>query len=129
VESAQSGLVVAVGGARNLTAYPIDFQDKDFALTRTFAAGTPSQVVGEMLKLMDGVDMVRVAYKGAGITVTGLASGAVSIFFSNVAGALPVILNARVTTSPQRHRNVLRLFRFADVGQSVAWMRWFELVS
>jgi tripartite-type tricarboxylate transporter receptor subunit TctC len=83
------GLVVAVGRAPNLTAYPIDFQDKDFALTRTFAAGTPSQLVGEMRKLMDGVNMVRVAYKGAGIAVTGLASGAVPIFFSSVAGAHP----------------------------------------
>ena len=46
--------------------------------------GTPSHVAGELFKMMTGVDMVHVPYKGAAPAVTDLLGGQVQVYFSPI---------------------------------------------
>ena len=54
-------------------------------------AGTAVHLSGELFKVMTGVDMVHVPYRGGGPAITDLISGQVQVLFSDVPGALPHI--------------------------------------
>ena len=72
------------------------------------SAGTGGTVhlAGEMFKQMAGVDMVHVAYKGAGPALTDLISGNIQLMFDTVGTALPPVqgglLRALAVSSAQR---------------------------
>jgi tripartite-type tricarboxylate transporter receptor subunit TctC len=51
-------------------------------------AGTAVHLSGELFKVMTGVDMVHVPYRGGGPAITDLISGQVQVLFSDVPGAL-----------------------------------------
>jgi len=57
------------------------------------SAGTGGTIhlAGEMFKQMAGVDMVHVAYKGAGPALTDLLSGNIQLMFDTLGTALPPI--------------------------------------
>lgn len=57
------------------------------------SAGTGSTVhlAGEMLKSMAEIDIVHVAYKGAGPALTALAGGQIQLMFAPTGAALPLI--------------------------------------
>ena len=57
------------------------------------SAGTGGTIhlAGEMFKQMAGVDMVHVAYKGAGPALTDLLSGNIQLMFDTVGTALPPV--------------------------------------
>jgi tripartite-type tricarboxylate transporter receptor subunit TctC len=62
----------------------------------TFGAGTVTlQLAGEMFKIMAGVDMVFVPYKGSAPVVQGLLAGDVNAIFDGVAASLPHIRSGR----------------------------------
>jgi tripartite-type tricarboxylate transporter receptor subunit TctC len=50
--------------------------------------GTPGHVAGELFKMMAGVDMIHVPYRGEGLALPDLISGQVQVFF----GAMPASL-------------------------------------
>jgi tripartite-type tricarboxylate transporter receptor subunit TctC len=50
-------------------------------------SGTSSHLAAELLKLLAGVDMVHVPYKGAGPAITALLGGQVDLFITNAAAA------------------------------------------
>jgi tripartite-type tricarboxylate transporter receptor subunit TctC len=50
--------------------------------------GTPLHVAGEMFKMMAGVDMVHVPYRGEALALTDLLAGQVQIIF----GVMPASL-------------------------------------
>jgi tripartite-type tricarboxylate transporter receptor subunit TctC len=50
-------------------------------------SGTSSHLAGELLKLLAGIDLVHVPYKGAGPAITALLSGEVDLFMTNAAAA------------------------------------------
>jgi tripartite-type tricarboxylate transporter receptor subunit TctC len=52
-------------------------------------AGTAVHLSGELFKVMTGVDMVHVPYRGGAPAITDLISGQVQVLFSDVPGALP----------------------------------------
>jgi tripartite-type tricarboxylate transporter receptor subunit TctC len=54
-------------------------------------AGTAVHLSGELFKVMTGVDMVHVPYRGGAPAITDLISGQVQVLFSDVPGALPHI--------------------------------------
>jgi tripartite-type tricarboxylate transporter receptor subunit TctC len=72
------------------------------------SAGTGGTIhlAGEMFKQMAGVDMVHVAYKGAGPALTDLLSGNIQLMFDTVGTALPPVkgglLRALAVSSAQR---------------------------
>ena len=53
--------------------------------------GTQPHMLGEMLKLMAGIDIVHVPYRGAGRSVTDLLAGQVQMIFETTAILLPHI--------------------------------------
>jgi tripartite-type tricarboxylate transporter receptor subunit TctC len=73
--------------------------------------GTSPHVVGELFKMMTGVNMVHVPYRGGGGALTDLLNGQVQVFFSAVSGyiehiragrlrALAVMTSARLEVLP-----------------------------
>ena len=57
------------------------------------SAGTGGTIhlAGEMFKQMAGVDMVHVAYKGAGPALTDLLGGNIQLMFDTLGTALPPV--------------------------------------
>ncbi len=55
------------------------------------AVGSPQHMAGELLKLMAGIDMVHVAYKGCAQAVPDVLSGQVPVTISTVANLAPHI--------------------------------------
>lgn len=68
--------------------------------------GSTGQLATELLKLMAGVDMTHVPYKGAGPALVGAVSGEIELMISGVSSGLPYIkqrqLRALGVTSPKR---------------------------
>jgi tripartite-type tricarboxylate transporter receptor subunit TctC len=54
-------------------------------------SGTPQHVAGELFKLMTGVDMVHVPYRGAVPALTDLMGGQVQVMFDNMTSSLEFI--------------------------------------
>jgi tripartite-type tricarboxylate transporter receptor subunit TctC len=59
-------------------------------------SGAPSHLAGEMFKGMAGVDMVHIAYKGAGPAVNALLSGETQVMFAPIVAVLPQIKAGRL---------------------------------
>ena len=60
----------------------------------TFASGgsgTTEHLAGELLKLRANLDLVHVPYRGGAPAMTDVAAGRVSVMFTNIAQALPLI--------------------------------------
>jgi len=54
-------------------------------------SGTPQHVAGELFKLMTGVEMVHVPYRGAAPALADLMGGQVQVMFDNMASSLEFI--------------------------------------
>ena len=70
-------------------------------------AGTAGHIAGEMFKMMTGISMVHVPYRGGAPAVTDLIAGVVQVMFGNVLTSLGQIkagkLRALAVTSALRH--------------------------
>lgn len=68
--------------------------------------GGTGHLAGEMLKMMAGVDMLHVPYKGTGPATTAVVGGEVSLTFGNIISLLPHVkanrLRALAVTTPKR---------------------------
>ena len=51
-------------------------------------SGTPQHVAGELFKIMTGVDMVHVPYRGAAPALTDLIGGQVQVMFDNMSSSI-----------------------------------------
>ena len=58
--------------------------------------GTGIHMAGELFKLMTGVNMVHVAYRGAGNAMTDLIGGQVQLMFDTTAASIPHIKGGKV---------------------------------
>jgi len=58
--------------------------------------GTPAHIAGELFKLMTGVDMVHVPYRGAALALTDLLGGQVQVMIDNMAASLEHIRAGRL---------------------------------
>jgi tripartite-type tricarboxylate transporter receptor subunit TctC len=69
-------------------------------------SGSPSRVTAELLKMMTGIDMVHVPYRGGAQVVTDLMGGRVQVFFGALSGSIDHIrsgrLRALAVTSAER---------------------------
>jgi tripartite-type tricarboxylate transporter receptor subunit TctC len=68
--------------------------------------GNPQQLAGELMNMMAGTNVLHVPYRGAAPAVTDVATGAVTMSFTSLAAALPLIksgkLRAVAVTSKDR---------------------------
>jgi tripartite-type tricarboxylate transporter receptor subunit TctC len=58
--------------------------------------GTPQHLAGQLFETMAGVDMVHVPYKGAVPALTDLVGGHLSMIFSSLPPALPLVNNGKL---------------------------------
>ncbi len=58
--------------------------------------GTAMHLSGEMFKLMAGIDLVHVPFKGSGPAVTAAAQGQPPLAFADITSALPLLKSGRV---------------------------------
>jgi tripartite-type tricarboxylate transporter receptor subunit TctC len=66
--------------------------------------GSSSHIAGELFKMMTGIDMVHVPYRGAAPAITDLLGGQVDIYFGTLSGSAEYVRSGRlralaVTTS------------------------------
>ena len=68
--------------------------------------GNPQQLAGELMNSMAGIQVLHVPYRGSAPAVTDVATGAVTMSFSSLAAALPLIqagkIRAVAVTSRER---------------------------
>lgn len=58
--------------------------------------GSPSHLAGELFKMMAGVDILHVPYKGSGAALTDLLGGHVALSFGGLAAAMPYVKAGRL---------------------------------
>ena len=82
--------------------------------------GSAGHMAGELLKSVTGIDMVHVAYKGAGPATNDLVAGHVAVMFANLAAALPFVkegrLRALAVTGATRSSSIPELPTMAEAG-------------
>ena len=96
----------------------------------SFGSGTTSHLAGEMLKVMAGVNMLHVPYKGSAPAMTDLIGGQVQLTFDTNVAALPMLAAGKVkaiaVTSAQRSRTLPRVPTVAESGypgyEMVPWI-------
>lgn len=59
-------------------------------------AGTGTHLAAEMFKIMAGVDMVHVPYKGGGALITDLLGGQVALTFATLPSVMPYVKSGRL---------------------------------
>jgi tripartite-type tricarboxylate transporter receptor subunit TctC len=62
----------------------------------SFGQGSMSHLAGELLKMMAGIDIVHIPYKGGGPALVDALAGHVPVYFSSVAPSLPHIKAGRL---------------------------------
>ncbi len=58
--------------------------------------GNPQQLAGELMNMMAGTNVLHVPYRGAAPAVTDVATGAVTMSFTSLAAALPLINSGKI---------------------------------
>ena len=96
--------------------------------------GTPPHLAGELFKVMAGVDLIHVPYKGNGPAYTDLISGQVPVMFPNITTALQHVrsgkLRALAVTGKSRTRLAPDIPTVAESGlPGYELNSWFGLVA
>ena len=85
---------VKAGSVRELIA---DAKANPGRITMASAGiGSTGHLVGELFKLMAGVDLVHVPYRGAGPLLTDLLAGQVAVSFAGIAGSIEYVRTGKL---------------------------------
>jgi tripartite-type tricarboxylate transporter receptor subunit TctC len=92
--------------------------------------GNPQQLAGELMNTMAGIRVLHVPYRGSAPAVTDVATGAVTMSFSSLAAALPLIssgkLRAVAVTSRER---MPQLPDVAPLSEGAPGLAGYELLN
>jgi len=67
------------------------------ALTYASAGiGSSNHLAGELFRVMAGIDIVHIPYKGGGAAITDLLAGQVSMYFGTTPSTLPFVQNGKL---------------------------------
>jgi tripartite-type tricarboxylate transporter receptor subunit TctC len=96
--------------------------------------GASTHLAGELFKLMAGVDIVHVPYRGSVPALTDLQGGQVQLMFENMPGAIELVRAGRLTalavTSPHRAAAAPDIPTVAEAGlPGYAVVSWFALFA
>jgi tripartite-type tricarboxylate transporter receptor subunit TctC len=88
----------------------------------------------EMLKLMAGIEMTHVPYKGSGLSMIDLMSGRVQASITNMLTATPLVRSGKIkalaVTSPQRTHAMPEVPTVAESGLPQYELRsWYGLIA
>ncbi len=98
--------------------------------------GNPQQLAGELMNHMAGTDVLHVPYRGSAPAVTDVATGAVTMSFSSLAAALPLMQDGKIravaVTSRERMPQLPDVPTLAEAGpelKSYELLNWFGLFA
>lgn len=96
--------------------------------------GQASHLAAELFKLMAGINVIHVAFKGSGPAVLDLIGGRVDMMFSNIPSAMPQInagkIRALAVTSSTRSKLVPKLPTMAESGvPGYESSQWYGLLA
>ena len=95
--------------------------------------GTTPHLAGELFKVMTGVNLVHVPYRGSAPAVTDLVGGQVQVWFGDIPTALPHIksgaVRALAVTTATRVANLPDLAPIADTVPGYEASAWFGFVA
>ncbi len=97
--------------------------------------GNPQHLAGEMLNHMAGIDILHVPYRGAAPALTDVAAGRVSLNFSSLGPALPLVrdgkLRAIAVTSRERMPQLPDVPALAETPglETYDLVNWFGLFA
>src|SRR3954468_22548951 len=98
--------------------------------------GNPQQLAGELMNHMAGTDVLHVPYRGSAPAVTDVATGAVTMSFSSLAAALPLMQDQRIravaVTSRQRMPQLPDVQTLAEAAPELndyELLNWFGLFA
>ena len=121
--------------ARNLREFIALAKSKPGSITfATAGAGTVNHLSGELLKMLAGIDILHVPYKGSGSVMPDLLGGHVSSLFA----ALPTVaeniragrLRAIALTTPKRFRGLPDVPTIAESGYpGYDFSSWFGVLA
>jgi tripartite-type tricarboxylate transporter receptor subunit TctC len=92
--------------------------------------GNPQQLAGELMNIMAGTDVLHVPYRGAAPAVADVATGAVTMSFSSLAAALPLIEAAKLR--PVAVTSLERMPQLPDVAplqEGAPGLKGYELLN
>lgn len=103
----------------------------------TYASGGNGQsghLAAELFKLIAGINMIHVAYKGSGPAIFDLVGGRVDMMFSNIPSLMPQMnagkLKALAVTSSSRSKLVPNVPTMAESGaQGYESTQWYGLLA
>ena len=92
--------------------------------------GNPQQLAGELMNSMAGTNVLHVPYRGSAPAVTDVATGAVTMSFSSLAAALPLIQSGKIravaVTSKER---MPQLPDVAPLSEGAPGLKDYELLN
>lgn len=92
--------------------------------------GNPQQLAGELMNSMAGINVLHVPYRGSAPAVTDVATGAVTMSFSSLAAALPLIQSGKIravaVTSKER---MPQLPDVAPLSEGAPGLKDYELLN
>jgi len=98
--------------------------------------GNPQQLAGELMNHMAGTDVLHVPYRGAAPAVTDVATGAVTMSFTSLAAALPLLQDGKIrpvaVTSRARMPQLPDVPALAEAGPELKdyeLLNWFGLFA
>jgi tripartite-type tricarboxylate transporter receptor subunit TctC len=92
--------------------------------------GNPQQLAGELMNSMAGTDVLHVPYRGAAPAVADVATGAVSMSFSSLAAALPLIQDGRLRAVAVTSRERMpQLPAVATLAEAAPELKDYELLN
>jgi len=92
--------------------------------------GNPQQLAGELMNSMAGTDVLHVPYRGAAPAVTDVATGAVTMSFSSLAAALPLIQDGRLRAVAVTSRERMpQLPDVAPLAEAAPELKDYELLN
>ncbi|SHN08500.1 tripartite tricarboxylate transporter substrate binding protein [Rhizobacter sp. OV335] len=100
----------------------------------SFGNGTTAHLAGEMFKLVAGVDILHVPYKGSSPAMTDLIGGQVALSFDTNVAALPMLraghVKALAVTSARRSPSLPRVPTIAEAGYpGFEMLPWITIVA
>jgi tripartite-type tricarboxylate transporter receptor subunit TctC len=93
--------------------------------------GSPAHVTGELFKMMTGVNLVHVPYRGAGPAITDLLGGQIHVTFTDMAASIAYIranrLRALAVTTATRSEALPDIPTIGDFVQGFEASQWVGL--
>jgi tripartite-type tricarboxylate transporter receptor subunit TctC len=97
-------------------------------------SGTPNHLSGEMFKMLTGIDMQHVPYKGSAQAIADVMGGQIAMSFENIVVASPIVKSGRIkalaVTSAKRANALPNVPTIAESGvPGFEAVGWFGVVA